>query len=87
LSYEISRRLDLSDFEQDLEPKTFEETKGFFALTGEGLVKDFEAIKQFIRNYTKARIIYQKMGLEYLYITKQKTEEEENDRATTSTNP
>lgn len=61
--------------EQELEPTTFEGTKGYFALTGECLVKDFEAIKQFIRNYTKARIIYQKMSLDYLFITKQKPEE------------
>jgi len=60
--------------EQDAESTTFEGTKGFFALTAEGLVKDFEAVKQFIRNYTKARIIYQKMGLDYLFITKEKPE-------------
>jgi hypothetical protein len=56
---------------------TFEGTKGYFALTGEGLVKDFEAIKQFIQNYTRARIIYQKMGLDYFFITKQKPSESE----------
>jgi len=65
----------LNQAEQELEPSSFEGTKAYFALTGEGLIKDFEAIKQFIRSYTKARIIYQKMSLEYLYITKNKPED------------
>jgi len=64
----------MNQSEQELEPTSFEGTKGYFALTGECLVKDFDAIKEFIRNYTKARIIYQKMSLDYLFITKEKPE-------------
>lgn len=67
----------MNEPEQDLESTNFQGTKGYFALTGEGLVKDFEAIKQFIQNYTKARIIYQKMGLDYFFITKEKPKEPE----------